>query len=125
MARIYFEIPCFAPTRLIHAEDVAGRDRAGIVYQDIEIFEHVGNGLGRTALREIDGLPFHSPECRELGQGFLQPLLIARDDHDPGAFGKKAAGDRLADALRSASDQNAAVCQSEVHLSSPCLAKLG
>ena len=37
----------------------------------------IGNGLGGTALREINGLSLHRSECRELDQRFLQPVLIA------------------------------------------------
>ena len=73
----HLEVPCLPPACLIHAENVTGWDRAGIVHQDIDIPVRIGDGLGGTALREINGLSLHRSECRELDQRFLQPVLIA------------------------------------------------
>ena len=111
------EIPCLSPDCRVDATEIAGRDRAGIVDEDVDVGAGGGEfrDLGVAAeIARMDRCPGAEagveivPDGREVGFG-------ARGEVEAAALGGECLGDGAADTLAGAGDDGRFAGQFEVH----------
>ena len=111
------QVPGLAPARVVQLEQVALRDRAGIVDQDVDRAGFLDHGLARLGPRQIGGMDFHRHIVPrpDLVARALQVRGGARHEEQAASLAREFLGDGAADPLRCAADQDRAAFQVEVH----------
>ena len=110
-----------APRRIVHPQQVARRDGAGVVHQDIELARLGRDAAHRRIRRQIgrDRAHVHLPARADRGRSLVQRALVARDQRDVAALVRQQLGRGTADALRAAGDQRLLAGELQVHLMPP------
>ena len=111
------EVPGFAPGRAIDLLDGAGRDGAGIVDQDVHVLAGLAQGFDFRSQREVTAVDRNRNAVllvQPLRGGVEEPF-IARRDVEIAAFRGHELGDREADPLRGAGNQDGLALEIDFH----------
>jgi hypothetical protein len=117
------QVPGLAPARVVQLEQVALRDRAGIVDQDVDAACLLDHGLARLGPRQIGGMNLdrHVVPRPDLVARALEVRGGARHQEQAAPLAREFLRDRASDPLRRAADQDRAAFQVEVHqMRMPC-----
>jgi hypothetical protein len=113
----HLEVPRGAPARLVDRLQVAGRDGAGVVHQDVDVAARRRQRPHSVTVAEIDRMDRHRDVVAGLNglPGLVEVGLGARREVEVAAFLGELAGAGKPDALGRAGDESGLAAQMKIH----------
>jgi hypothetical protein len=113
----HLEVPGVTPAGLVDRLQVAGRNGAGIVHQDVDVGTGRRQRPRRIAVAEIDRMDRHRNVVPRLDRllGAFEVRLGARREMQMAAFLGKLPGARQANSLGRTGDEGDLAAQIEIH----------